>query len=108
MMTSIYEVEVIGQGHGYSLQEICQRINLQEEFVVSCVDYGIADVSGNSAAEWQFSPAEIAKIQRAWRLRRDLDINFTGLGVVLDLLEDIEDLRHRVKVLEKKLRHWEP
>ena len=107
-MTAIYEVEILEQGHGYSLKETCRRINLEEDFVVQCVDYGIAPVSGQAAGDWLFTPASIARIQRAWRLQRDLEINFTGLGVVVDLLDEMEDLRRKVSVLEKKLRHWEP
>lgn len=107
-MTSIFEVEVIGEGHEYTLREICQRINLDEEFVVQCVDYGITEVTTGRAAEWRFSPGAIRRLQRAWRLQRDLEINFTGLGVVLDLLDDIEDMRHQIAVLEKRLKHWEP
>ena len=107
-MTAIYEVEILEHGHGYTLKETCQRVNLEEDFILECVDYGIAPVIGESADDWRFSPAAIARLQRAWRLQRDLEINFTGLGVVLDLLDEMEDLRRKVSVLEKKLRHWEP
>lgn len=107
-MTGIYEVEILREEEGYTLREICQRIHLEESFVVQCVDYGIAEVKGASRGQWQFSPTAVARLQRAWRLQRDLDINFTGLGVVLDLLDDIEDLRVQLDVMQKKLRHWEP
>ena len=107
-MTRVFEVEIISEGQGYSLEDVCRRINLEEDFVVQCVDFGIAEVEGRGRAEWHFSPTTIVRIQRAWRLRRDLDINFTGLGVVLDLLDDIEDMRREITVLRKKLKHWEP
>lgn len=107
-MSGIYEVEILHEGEGYSLHELCQRIRLEEDFIVQCVDYGIADVRGSTPSQWQFSPADIARLQRAWRLQRDLDINFTGLGVVLDLLDDIEELRQQLDVLRKRLHHWEP
>ena len=107
-MAGIYEVEILHEGDGYTLRELCQRINLEEAFVVQCVDYGIAEVVGASPGQWQFSPAAIPRLQRAWRLQRDLDINFTGMGVALNLLDDIEDLRRGRDVGRKKLRHWEP
>lgn len=107
-MTRIYEVEVIGQGHAYSLRELCQRIQLEEDFVAQCVDHGITEVSGRRREEWRFPPEAVFRIQRAWRLQRDLQLDFTGLSVVLDLLEDIENMRHEINVLRRRLRHWEP
>lgn len=106
-MKEIYEMEIVGENYEYSLQEICQSMQSDTEFIIQCIDYGLTDVQGENAEEWRFSVSAIVRLQRAYRLQRDLDINFTGLGVVLDLLDDIEDLRTQLKKAQKKLKHWE-
>ncbi|MDT8398964.1 MAG: chaperone modulator CbpM [Pseudomonadales bacterium] len=106
-MTEIYEVEILNEGHHYTLQELCQSLQADADFIVQCVDYGIAEVEGETREQWKFSTLALVRIQRAYRLQRDLDINFTGLGVVLDLLDDVEALRAQRNTLEKRLRHWE-
>src|SRR5690606_37115429 len=103
-----YEVEIIQNGQGYDLVELCQRIGLREDFVLKCVEFGIAEVRGEEVAQWRFPPQVVVRLQRAWRLQRDLDINCTGLGLVLDLLDDIDKLRAQLSLMEKKLQHWEP
>ena len=37
------------------------------------------------------------------RLRRDLGINWSGIGVVLDLLDKIEELEREIAWLRKKI-----
>ncbi|MEX2367084.1 MAG: chaperone modulator CbpM [Pseudohongiellaceae bacterium] len=107
-MTRLYEVEIIQADHSYSLEELCQRIRLEEEFIIKCVDYGITEVSSPDTAKWRFPQSAIPRLQTAFRLQRDLDINFTGLAVVLDLLEENSGLRRQLHQLRSKLHHWEP
>ncbi|MDC0598645.1 chaperone modulator CbpM [Gammaproteobacteria bacterium] len=106
-MPKIYEVEVIEEDQHYSLQQVCEAIHLDSEFITQCVDFGIAETQHQLIEEWSFSVSSIVRLQKAYRLQRDLNINFTGLGLVLDLLEDVEQLHAEVGVLKKKLKHWE-
>ena len=106
-MARIFEVEVIDEPMVLSLEELCSRIAPDEDFVIQCVDHGIAEVAGDNAGQWRFSSTAVLRIQRAYRLHRDLDINFTGLGVVLDLIEEMAQLRQELSVVRKRLKQWE-
>ncbi len=106
-MAKIFEVEILKVEPEYSLEELCHHNSFSTEFIIQCVDYGIAEVEGEEAVEWKFSPVLLQRLQRAHRLQRDLDINFTGLAVVLDLLDEMEELKSELGVLRKKIKSWE-
>jgi chaperone modulatory protein CbpM len=45
----------------------------------------------------------VRRARRALRLQRDLDLNLAGAALALDLLDEVEILRERVRVLEYQL-----
>lgn len=107
-MSDRLQVEIVDPEGIFTLEEVCERLPLDADFVISCVEYGIADAQGESTPEsWCFSFTSVRRLQKARRLQRDLEMDFSGLSVVLELLEDMEQMRRQVEVLEKRLRHWE-
>ena len=107
-MEVTYEMEAMATSDGYTLKQICQRHTLEDDFVVQCVDYGITEVRGGEKAEdWVFSINCIPRLEKAYRLQRDLGLDFTGLAVVLDLLDHIEDLNDRLDSLSNRLNEWQ-
>lgn len=95
----------------WTLVEISQRQLLEVEFIVACVECGIADVVGiessSSQEHWRFSPTAVQRMEKARRLQRDLELGLTELVLVLDLLDEVDSLRAEVGDLRKRLRHWE-
>jgi len=108
-MIKIYEMDQLDTWVTCSFTELCQRSNLDSDFVVQCVEVGIADPQGssNSPVEWSFTSNAAIRIQKAYRLQRDLEIDLNGLAVVLDLLDEVETLQGELTSLRKRLAHWE-
>lgn len=107
-MTASYEPEFMDQGQGYSLQEVCTRFGLESEFVIECVEIGITEIRGGAQSEaWLIPVSAIPRMQKAYRLQRDLELDITGLAVVLDLLDEIDRLNSEVEVLSSRLNEWE-
>ncbi|MES2627028.1 MAG: chaperone modulator CbpM [Pseudomonadota bacterium] len=106
-MIKVYEMNQLDTWVSCSLNELCLRSNLDTDFVVQCVEVGIAEAEGRSPVEWVFTSTAAVRIQKAYRLQRDLEINLNGLAMVLDLLDEVETLHDEVAYLRKKLSHWE-
>jgi chaperone modulatory protein CbpM len=106
-MIKIYEMDQLDTWVTCSFNELCQRNNLDTDFVLQCVEVGIADPQGNSPVEWSFTSSAAVRIQKAYRLQRDLEIDLNGLAVVLDLLDEVESLQEELGSLRKRLSHWE-
>jgi chaperone modulatory protein CbpM len=105
-MTDLIHPET-GDQPGCSLRELCERIALDEQFVIQCVEHGIARVEGQQTVEWTFSTEAVLRIRKAWRLHRDLDLHISSLGLVLELLDDRDTLQQEVLSLRRRLREWE-
>lgn len=106
-MKTFYELEILDDGHLYSLREVCERSRLQEDFVTRCVEYGIIDVAGDDLSGWGFPARSLRRLLKASRLQRDLELNFSGLGLALELLDEVESLQGQITSLKKQLRGWE-
>lgn len=106
-MTTVFTVEDDGDTLWWSVQQLANSTELQLVFIEQCVELGLAEVSG-ARSEWRFNSAARMRLQRAWRLHRDLELHLEALPLVLDLLEEVEALRHESMQLRSRLQHWEP
>jgi chaperone modulatory protein CbpM len=91
-----------------SLDDLCTRTRLDQHFVIECVEHGVAPVAGESLVAWRFSMTAILRLQKAWRLHRDLELQISNLALVLDLLEERDELLQQLADLRARLAHWEP
>lgn len=87
----------------YTLGEFCDACSAATDAVVELVESGILVPQGAHPAEWRFSMQALFRYHRARRLQRDLEINLPGIALSLELLEDLEVLRRRVRALEQRL-----
>jgi hypothetical protein len=85
-----------------TLDELSRLVDLHPEMVLRLVDLGLVDPEMGEP-EWRFLNTAVPRIWKIQRLHRDLGINWAGIGVVLDLLERIDDLEREVAWLRKHL-----
>ncbi len=95
--------ELLDEGQDYGLKEVCEVCGVHAEYVVEMVEAGIVEPLGDRPATWRFSALSVMRSRKALRLQRDLEINFAGLAVALDLLDEVETLRHEVTSLRHQL-----
>jgi chaperone modulatory protein CbpM len=83
-----------------TLTELTQLCHSDVRVLRLLVAEGVLHPSGARQEEWRFSGIEIRRARRALRLRRDLELNLAGAALALDLLDEIESLRARIRALE--------
>lgn len=81
--------------------ELARLARLHPEMLDRFVDWGLVDPA-ESEPELLFSETAVPRIWRIMRLRRDLGINWAGIGVVLDLLDKIDHLEREIAWLRKQ------
>ncbi len=74
------------------------RLGLPRDLLQKMGDLGIIDIRQN-----HIRTDQMGRIFKALRLRRALGINLMGAGVILDLLEEVEDLQNELEQLKKQL-----
>jgi len=98
---------IIVDEQSLSLLEICRALGLPAETIIEMVEYGIVEpVHGHNVKNWEFSVQTLKRTRTAVRLQRDLHINLEGLGLAMNLLEEVQQLRRRVQFLEDSHPDW--
>ena len=85
-----------------SMLDICRVCNCHAEWIVELVNEGVLDPIGSNQELWRFSGPSLKKAHTAMRLERDLGLNLEGVALVLDLLEELTELRERLNRIESE------
>ena len=91
LVGTILEEEVV-----LSLADVCRASRLSAERVIEMAEEGIVEPVGSSPEQWRFHGASLWRIRCARRLEEDLGVNTAGIALVLDLLDELEQLRARL------------
>ena len=97
----LLQSEIIETRREMSLSDLCQVCTVTSERVVQLVDEGLVEPVGREPAEWRFSGRSVRRVVVAERLSRDLRLNVAGAALVLDLLDEVKQLRQRLLRLEE-------
>lgn len=90
-----------------SIHEFCQCAELPQESLLEIVEHGILEPSGPTPEQWQFDASALAIVKRALRLRRELEIEWAGIALALQLLDELEQLRTDNDQLRRRLSRFE-
>lgn len=91
----IFTGYVLDESVTLTLTELSGVCRVSEEQIVELVEEGVIEPEIRQE-NWMFPSTELRRAGRAVRLQRDLEINAAGAALVLDLLEEIEELRARL------------
>ena len=89
---------VLDENTRFTLVELCQCGKTSAEYVIDLVEEGVLEPTGQLTREWSFDAIALKRLQTALHLQKDLRINLPGAALVLDLLEEVEELRRQNKL----------
>ncbi len=84
-----------------SLSELCQACRISPDFIHQLIEYEIIQARRTASAEWMFDLTQVRRVKTFMRLQRDLELNFAGAALVLDMIEEVNELRARVALCER-------
>jgi DNA-binding transcriptional MerR regulator len=96
---------VIVRRPGLRLDEFSQRSGLHPDMVRRLVALGLLD-GAREGTELRFEPSAVAVVARIQRLRSGLGLNYAAIGLVLDLLDRIEELEADPR--RRRTSRWTP
>lgn len=88
-------------------EELCERTALSPEQVIEIVELDIIQPRDRQSRPWQFDARAASMAARAARLHRDLELDWHGVALALELLEQAEELRRENHRLRQRLRRFE-
>lgn len=91
--------EVLEEEVELTLGELCHACRVPAERVFELVAEGVVEPLGRNPARWRFRGVSVRRARCVLRLERDLGVNLAGAALALDLLEELEAMRARLKRL---------
>ena len=99
--------EIISPDFHVSFDELCKSSNITSEYIIELVEYNIIfPVRGNEPHDWQFNVTAVRIVNKAARLHNDLEIDWADIGLVLNLLDEIEQLKNENGQLKQQLNRF--
>jgi chaperone modulatory protein CbpM len=83
---------VLARRPDLSLDTFARRSGLHPEMVRRFVALGLIPCQRDALGELRFEPSALATVARIQRLRVGLGLNYAAIGLVLDLLDRIDEL----------------
>ena len=98
MENEILTGSVVGDEGVLALEELARACGAEAEWIVELVAVGVLAPQGRETSDWRFRAADLTCARRVFRLQRDFDASLDAAAVMLDLLDQIEQLRARLKL----------
>lgn len=104
MNATAHTGSIVDESTLISFKEFCKLCGVDEEYITELVELGILEPEDENVSIWKFSILQLQRFQKAQRLRYGLKLNLSGVALGLDLLEQIEILERKLKMLENQIK----
>lgn len=95
--SDILSGDIIENDTTLTLQQLCEVCSVHAEYIIDLVNEGFIEPNGVEKSHWCFDVVSIRRVQKAKRLQEDLGVNLAGVALALELIEEIETLRAKIK-----------
>ena len=91
---------ILDEQSDMTLDDLCRACQAERKAIVALIDEGVIEPRARKESPWSFSGAALPRLFRALRLQRDLELNPAGVAFAMDLLNEIESLRNRLRIMD--------
>ncbi len=84
-----------------SFIQVCQTYHISEAMLVDLLEHGLFHDVTQPIKKVEFNPPMLNRIQSARRLQEDLGVNLPGVVLVLELRDELEQMRHELEILRR-------
>ncbi|MCS4283563.1 chaperone modulatory protein CbpM [Pseudomonas sp. BIGb0278] len=85
------------------MRTLCQEANITADWVIEIVEHGIVQPSGRTPEDWLFDDRAPVTLKRAVKLHQELELEWEGVALALELLEEVQHLRSENSMLRQRL-----
>jgi chaperone modulatory protein CbpM len=85
-----------------SLDSYAQVTGVQPELVRRLVALGLLEVTRDAQGRWWFDPSQVKEMARIQRLRMSLNLGYSAIGLVVELLDRIAELERTQRRMSRR------
>lgn len=78
-----------------SVDRLARASKVHPQLLVRFIQLGLLDAQRDSLGRLWLDPDSVARVARVQRLHSGLSLNYAAIGLVLDLLDRIDELERR-------------
>ena len=93
--------EILDEEGEVTLVELCELCALHAEAIQAMVDEGILEPSSGASDYGRYPRRSMKRVRVTLRLQQDLGVNLAGAALALELLDEIEKLRTRLRLFDE-------
>jgi chaperone modulatory protein CbpM len=86
-----------------NLDDFTRATELPTTTIIEIIEQGIIEPQGPAPESWQFDTHMIVITKKAVRLHRDLNLDWAGIALALELMDEMEQLRVENQRLQRRL-----
>ena len=96
-MSDLQVTQIVGEDIHLTFVELCRAVRVPEQQLHAWVVEGVLEPIGTAPQEWRFAGASLRRARIAVTLTRELEINNAGVALALDLMDEIDALKARLR-----------
>jgi len=85
-----------------TMDDLCRACVAQADIIIELVSEGVIDTfdtpPNRPPDQWRFTGLHLHRAKVAMRLHRDLGVNFAGAALALELMDEVQALRTKLRV----------
>ena len=85
------------------MAQFCEATELSDVYVIEIVEHGIVEPSGRTPEDWLFDDQAPLVTKRAVKLHQELELEWEGVALALELLQEVQQLRSENSMLRQRL-----
>jgi len=98
-MTAVYALAMPAR---LSLDTLARRAGMHPVLVRRLAVLGLLDATWDAHGDPWFAPAALQRIARVQRLHTDLAVNYAAIGLVMDLLDRVDELQTALRRRDRR------
>lgn len=100
-------ITVSEQDNLLNSEELCLCCNIDDTVLHQLVEHSITiPIGGEVIEEWQFTLSAVSLAKKATRIQRDLSMDWAGIALILELLDERDKLSAQVYNLQQQLKRF--
>ena len=100
MKEKVLQGLLLDEGCELTLAELSRACSMHAEWLLDLVEEGILEPRGRDPREWRFAAPALQRARTVRNLQRDLGVNLAGAALVVELMDEINRLRARLRRFE--------
>jgi hypothetical protein len=84
----------------YEIETLVTITGLDRQVIIECVERRLVEAEPAEPGALELREDDLARLRRIHRLLEDFDVGLDAVGLILELRDEVEELRRQARIVE--------